>query len=222
VAPFLCRDGFKVVLESNKFVVSKCGQFIGKGYVCGGLFRFSVFDFCNKSMNNICDGINKSDASVCHSYLCHLNFGSMSRLSSLNLIMNLSIIKGSKCQSCVQYKQPQKPHKAANEGHSTPLELIYSDICEMNGVLTEDGQRYFMTMIDDVSRYCYVYLLKTKDEAMNCLKSYKAEVENQLEKKIKHFRSDHGGEYFSNEFDLFCVEHGIIHERTPPYSPQSN
>ena len=27
---------------------------------------------------------------------------------------------------------------------------------------------------------------------------------------------------FSNEFDLFCVEHGIIHERTPPYSPQSN
>jgi hypothetical protein len=30
----LCRDGFKVVLESNKFIVSKCGQFIGKGYVC--------------------------------------------------------------------------------------------------------------------------------------------------------------------------------------------
>jgi hypothetical protein len=28
----LCRDGFKVVIESNKFVVSKCGQFIGKGY----------------------------------------------------------------------------------------------------------------------------------------------------------------------------------------------
>jgi hypothetical protein len=36
----LCRDGFKVVIESNKFVVSKCGQFIGKGYECGGLFFF--------------------------------------------------------------------------------------------------------------------------------------------------------------------------------------
>jgi hypothetical protein len=59
----------------------------------------------------------------------------------------------------------------------------------MNGVLTEGGQRYFMTMIDDVSRYCYVYLLKTKDEALNCFKTYKAEVENQLEKKIKRFRS---------------------------------
>jgi hypothetical protein len=60
----LCRDGFKLVLESNKFVVSKCGQFIGKDYVCGGLFRFSDSDFCNKSVNIICDGINESDASV--------------------------------------------------------------------------------------------------------------------------------------------------------------
>jgi hypothetical protein len=45
----LYRDRFKVVLESDKFVVSKYGQFIGKGYVCGGLFCFSVFDLCNKS-----------------------------------------------------------------------------------------------------------------------------------------------------------------------------
>ena len=41
-------------------------------------------------------------------------------------------------------------------------------------------------------------------------------------KKIKRLRSDRGGEYFSNEFDAFCAEHGIIHESTPPYSPQSN
>jgi hypothetical protein len=107
----------------------------------------------------------------------------MSRLSSFNLISNLSIVKGSNCQSCVQFKQPQKPHKTAKERHLTPLELIHFDICEMNGVLTEGGQRYFMTMIDDASRYCYVYLLKTKDEALNCFKTYKAEVENQQEKR---------------------------------------
>ena len=41
-------------------------------------------------------------------------------------------------------------------------------------------------------------------------------------KKIKRLRSDRVGEYFSNEFSEFCAEHGIIHERTPPYSPQSN
>jgi hypothetical protein len=74
--------------------------------VCRGLFRFSVSDCCNKSVNNIYDGINESDVSIWHSRLCHLNFGSMSRLSSLNLILDLSIVKGSKCQSCVQSKQP--------------------------------------------------------------------------------------------------------------------
>jgi hypothetical protein len=199
-----------------------CEQFISKDYVCGSLFHFLVFDFCNKSVNNICDGINETDANIWHSHLCHLNFGSMSRLSSLNLISKFSIVKGSKYQSCVQSKQPRKPHKAAKERRLAPLELIHSDIYEMNGVLTEDGQRFFMTVIDDASRYYYVYLLKTKDKALNCFKTYKAEVESQLEKKIKYFRSDRGGQYFSNEFDLFYAEYGIIHERTPPYLPQSN
>jgi transposase InsO family protein len=67
-----------------------------------------------------------------------------------------------------------------------------------------------------------VYLLKTKDEALNYFKTYKAKAENQLERKIKRLWSDRGGEYFSNAFDEFCVEHGIVHERTSPYSPQSN
>jgi hypothetical protein len=71
----LCRDGFNVVIESNKFVM--CGQFIGKGYVCRDLFCFSVSNFCNKSVNNICDGINESDATIWYSHLCHLNFSSM-------------------------------------------------------------------------------------------------------------------------------------------------
>ena len=103
-----------------------------------------------------------------------------------------------------------------------PLELIHSDLCEMNGVLTKGGKKYFMTLIDDSTRYCHVYLLKSKDEALNYFKIYKVEAENQLDRNIKRLRSDHGGEYFLNEFDSFCAEHGIIHERTPPYSPQSN
>ncbi|KAL6333744.1 hypothetical protein AAG906_028930 [Vitis piasezkii] len=46
-------------------------------------------------------------------------------------------------------------------------------------------------------------------------------VENQLSKKIKAIRSDRGGEYES-PFEEFCLEHGIIHQTTAPYSPQSN
>ena len=144
------------------------------------------------------------------------------RLANLNLIPKFNLVKKSKCHVCVESKQPRKPHKAAEARNLAPLELVHSDLCEMNGILTKGGKRYFITFIDDSTRFCYVYLLKTKDEAFNYFKTYKAEVENQLERKIKRLRSDRGGEYFSNVFDEFCVEHGIVHERTPPFSPQSN
>jgi hypothetical protein len=35
----LCRDGYKLVFESNKCILSKYGTFVGKGYDSGGLFR---------------------------------------------------------------------------------------------------------------------------------------------------------------------------------------
>ena len=50
--------------------------------------------------------------------------------------------------------------------------------------------------------------------------SYKAEVENQLDRKIKRIRSDRGGEYIP--LNNYCEKEGIIHEVTPPYSPKSN
>ena len=74
-----------------------------------------------------------------------------------------------------------------------PLELVHSDLCEMNGELTKGDKRCFMTFINDCTRFCYVYLLKTKDEALHYFKVYKTEVENQLQKKIKCLRSDRGG-----------------------------
>jgi hypothetical protein len=89
----------------------------------------------------------------------------------------------------------------------------------MNGVLTKGGQRYLMSMINDASIYCYVYLLKTKDETLNYFKTYKTKAENQLEKNIKYFSFDRGGEYFSNEFNLFCAEHVLYMRGRCPIHP---
>ena len=52
-----------------------------------------------------------------------------------------------------------------------------------------------MTFIDDCTRYCYVYLLRSKDKALKKFMHYKNVVENQLGRKIKVIRSDRGGEY---------------------------
>ena len=86
--------------------------------------------------------------------------------------------------------------------------------------MTRGGKNYFVTFIYDYLRYTKVYLIKHKDEASDMFLSYKTEVENQLDKKINRLRSDKGGEYVL--FNGYCVNEGIIHKITPPYSPKSN
>jgi hypothetical protein len=102
------------------------------------------------------------------------------------------------------------------------LELIHSDVCELNGILTRGGKYYFITFIDDFSRYTYVYLMRNKDETFDMFKKYKTKVENQKDKRIKVLRSDRVGEYFPQGFTKFCEENGLIHQRSAPYTPQQN
>ena len=96
-----------------------------------------------------------------------------------------------------------------------PLDLIHSDICDLKFVQTRGGNKYFITFVDDSNKYCYVYLLKNKDKAIEEFVLYKNEVENQLNKKIKVIRSDRGGEYDLPFID-FYAQHVIIHETTSP------
>jgi transposase InsO family protein len=193
------------------------GTFVGKGYDSGGMFRFSLL-----IDDNVVNHVVNDESNVWHSRLFHVNFGCMMRLASFSLIKKFTSVKNYKCHVCVESKQTHKPHKTVEARNLAPLELVHSNLSGMNSVLTKGGKRYFMTLIDDSTRFCYIHLLKSKDEVLHYFKIYKAEVENQLERKITHLRSARGGEYFSNTFDTFCEEYGIVHERTPPYSPQSN
>lgn len=86
--------------------------------------------------------------------------------------------------------------------------------------MTRGSKRYYVTFINDFSRYTKSYFLRNKYDAFNAFISYKTEVENQLSRKIKRIRSNRGGEYFS--LNNFCEKEGIIHEVSPPYSPESN
>ena len=104
-----------------------------------------------------------------------------------------------KCQVCVESKFSKPPSHSIDNRLSEPLDLIHTDICDMKSTPSRGGNKYFITFIDDCSWYCYVYLLSSKDEAVNAFKSYKAKVETQLNKKIKIIRSDRGDEY---EFPL--------------------
>ena len=122
-----------------------------------------------------------------------------------------------KCEVCVEAKIIRNSFSNILR-NSKPLDLIYTDICDFKSIQTRAGKKYFITFIDDSTRYCHVYLLQSKDTALDAFKVYKNEVENQLSKKIKSVRSDRGGEYDA-PFNEFCKEHGIIHQTIAPYSP---
>nr|XP_009783587.1 PREDICTED: uncharacterized protein LOC104232161 [Nicotiana sylvestris] len=84
------------------------------------------------------------------------------------------------------------------------------------------GAIYFITFIDDFTRYGYVYLISHKSEALSCFVKFMNLVENQLDRKIKALRTDRGREYLSDEFKQLCDEKGIQRQLTIPYTPQQN
>ncbi|GKF32364.1 zinc finger, CCHC-type containing protein, partial [Tanacetum coccineum] len=75
-----------------------------------------------------------------------------------------------------------------------------NDLCNLHATPSLGNKKYFVTFIDDVFRFCYVYLLHSKDEALDKFKVFKTEVELQQGSLIKRFRNDKGGEYMDTMY----------------------
>ena len=219
----MLKNGFKLVFESDKFVITKARMYVGRGYMTDGIFKLNTMTIVPKNSMN-----EKGESSVYivdsfilwHGRLGHVNYGSLKRMVNSEYLPKIVFDPNHKCLICVEAKMTKVPFKKV-ERNTEPLGLIHIDICDLKFIQTRGGKKYFITFIDDSSRYCYVYLLRGKDEAVEVFKHYKLEVENQLSKKIKIIRSDRGGEYDA-PFDEYCSQNGIIHQTTAPYSPQSN
>ncbi|GJR98722.1 pol polyprotein [Tanacetum coccineum] len=216
----LNKFGFRLVFESDKFVLSKNQMYVGRGYAMNGMFKLNVMVVKNEIniMNSSAYLIESFN--VWHGRLGHVNFNSMRRLIKFNSIPNCHIDSKYKCETCVEAKLTRTSFKSVKRT-TEPLDMIHTDICDLKSLPTKGGNKHFIMFIDDCTKYCYVYLLKSKDEAIDKFVLYKTEVENQLGKKIKVLRSNRGGEYVA-PFAELCVKLGIRHEFTAPYSPQQN
>ena len=69
---------------------------------------------------------------------------------------------------------------------------------------------------------CWIYFLRYKSEVAEVFWKFKAHVENQSSCNIQVLRSNNGKDYVANQFQQFCVEAGIEHQFTAPYTPQQN
>jgi len=116
----------------------------------------------------------------------------------------------------------RSPFPKASKRESELLEIIHSDLYGPMRVKSNGKARYVVTFIDDYSKWCEIRLLRRKDEVLNAFKDYKAFVEKQTGRNIKHLQSDNGKEYRNKEFDLFLKEHGIGRRLTVTHTPEQN
>ena len=110
-------------------------------------------------------------------------------MQSLGLINNIDYSCLSKCQICATSKLTKKTCGSVSR-ETKLLEPIHSNLGDLKQTMTKGGTKFYVTFIDDYFRFTKVYLLRNEDEVFDMLLSYKAEVENQLDRKIKRIRSD--------------------------------
>ena len=197
-------------------------SYFGSGYVYDGFFILSAIYDCLKHSVSLAATHHKDDeVELWHSRLGHIGQSRMNRLAKEGLLTNISKVEKSTCEHCLIGKTCRKPFGTSKRSES-PLQLIHSDICGPLNVKARHGASYFITFIDDFTRFGHIFLISHKHEAISCFKSYMSLVENQLDRKIKVLRTDRGGEYLSTQFKELCDEKGIVHQLTMPYTPQQN
>jgi transposase InsO family protein len=102
------------------------------------------------------------------------------------------------------------------------LELVHGDLCGPVTPATPGGRRYFLLLIDDLSRYMWVVVIGTKGEATDAIRRVQAAAEAECDRKLCVLRTDNGGRVTAAEFTSYCADEGVQRHYSMPYSPQQN
>ena len=213
----LGKVGVKVSFESDRIVMTKNNIFVGKGFCKQGLFVLNISEVINGNAYSSAYLVDSYD--IWHARLGHVSNGNIKKMQTLGLINNIDYSDFSKYQICATSKLTRKTCGSMTR-KTKLLEFIHSNLRDLKQAMARGGNKFYVTLIDDYFRFTRVYFLRNKDETFNMFLSYKAEVENQIDRKIKMIRSNRGGEYIP--LNDYCENERIIHEVTPLYSPESN
>lgn len=95
---------------------------------------------------------------------------------------------------------------------------MHADIWGPGQKPTVNGEEYFLTIVDNYSRYTWIFIIKDKGSTRMELQHFYAYVETQFETNIKIIRSDNGLEFSV----LFYAFKGIFHQTSCTYTSQQN
>ena len=144
------------MFDLDKIMLTKNDAFFGNGYCNQGLFMLSVSEILNNKAFSYSSYIVAS-CDVWHGRLGQVNFSYIKKMVKLSVIPNLPLENLRKCEVCVESKTTKKSCKLVKK-ESELLSLIHSDLEDLKNTVTRSGKRFYITFIDDYSRYTKVYL----------------------------------------------------------------
>jgi hypothetical protein len=140
----------------------------------------------------------QTDPKLWHQRLGHLSIGGMKRLQSqVEGLPDLKLEESMRtCTGCTTGMVHRLPFRKRSKFRARDvLELVHTSVCGQMDEPSHGGARYFVTFIDDKTRYTKVYFLKRKSEVCETCIKYQAEVEDESGKKIKILNCENGREY---------------------------
>lgn len=158
-----------------------------------------------------------------HRRLYHISANSLKELLKQGVVKSRGTKRLKFCEHCVYNKA--KRLKFTKEEYSTKsiLGCVHANLWEPSKTHSLSGYlRYLLSLIDDYSRKVWTYIHKSKDQTFERFIDWKVEIENQIEKMVKHLRTDNGLEFPGASFNQFCFENGITIQKITSYTPQQN
>jgi len=172
--------------------------------------------FCN--FMQVLEG--SSDLFELHRVLSHITLDRIRQYAEATGIKVPQGITLPTCHTCVRSKQHRVPVSRGPAQHSgIPMEVIHSDLCSLN-FTSIGGKIYFMSFVDNATKYAGVALLCTKDEAKEKLQAFLAVL--QPDQKVRIFCTDGGKEYVNRDVQALLEQQGIKLLKSPAYTPQFN
>ena len=217
----MTRLGASVEFQGDECLISRNGKLLAKGEICGKLF---VLKTIGDEQVNVAK--KTSQGELWHCRFGHLGYDNISKLAKGNMVKGMNNFQEdeikSVCESCIMGKQHRTPYPK-NDPHRAEksFEIVHSDVCGPMEIPSLGKSLYFVTFIDDLSRYTQVYFIKQKNQVLEKFKEFVNYAENSG-KKVNILRTDNGGEYCSKEFNSYLKEKGITHQTTVPHNPAQN
>ena len=147
-----------------------------------------------------------------HKKLSHLNFNNINELVKKDLVRGLSksvFAPDGLCDSCQKAKQRKSSFKSKTESSILePYHLLHVDLFGLVNVMSITKKKYDMVIVDEFTRYTWVYFLHTKSETASILIDHVKQLDKLVKDSVKIIRIDNGTEFKNMIMEEFCKDQG--------------